>query len=57
MCIRDRTETASGTAQMLPQCNNDGTPVGFGQNVTTGMKYTLTAHNTEGVDEKEIIIN
>ena len=29
----------------------------FGQNVTTGMKYTLTAHNTEGVDEKEIIIN
>ena len=51
------TDTASGSAQMLPQCNNDGTPVGFGQNVTTGMKYTLTAHNTEGVDEKEIIIN
>jgi len=50
-------DVASGTAQMLPQCNNDGTPHGFGNNTTVGMKYLFRAYNTQGLVEKEITIN
>jgi len=51
------SDTSSGAAQMLPQCNNDGTPHGFGNETTVGMKYLFRAYNTQGLVEKEITIN